>query len=148
MTGVMKMIHTLFPRTLLSVMAGVLMLALVPAPVSAQLQIKNEDVTIKFGIQGQFWADWNQDATAASAGSQGYQQNFFLRRARLMMGGNIGDNISFFFQTDDPKLGITPKNLATGFVLQDAWMEYKVNNHFQLSGGEMLIPFSRQGLQS
>src|SRR5579864_8824792 len=126
MTGVMKMIHTLFPRTLLSVMAGVLMLALVPAPVSAQLQIKNEDVTIKFGIQGQFWADWTQDATAASAGSQGYAQNFYLLRARLMMAGSIGNNINFFFQTDDPKLGLSPagstatKNLASGFVLQDA----------------------------
>jgi hypothetical protein len=147
-TGVTDMFHTFLKRTLLSVMAGGLMLALVPAPASAQLQIKNEDVTIKFGIQGQFWADWNQDATAASAGPQGYQQNFYLRRARLMMGGNIGDNISFFFQTDDPKLGITPKNLATGFVLQDAFMEYKVSNHLQIAGGEMLIPFSRQGLQS
>ena len=142
------MFHTLFQRTLLSVTAGGLMLALVPAPASAQLQIKNEDVTIKFGIQGQFWADWNQDATAASVGSQGYQQNFFLRRARLMMGGNIGDKISFFFQTDDPKLGITPKNLSTGFILQDAFMEYKVNNYLQIAGGEMLVPFSRQGLQS
>lgn len=142
------MSRTLFQRALLSVMACVLTLALVPAPASAQLQIKNEDVTIKFGIQGQFWADWTQDATAASAGAQGYQQNFYLRRARLMMGGNIGENISFFFQTDDPKLGITPKNMATGFVLQDAFMEYKVNSHLQIAGGEMLIPFSRQGLQS
>jgi hypothetical protein len=142
------MSNSLFQRTLLSVMTCGLMLALVPAPASAQLQIKNEDVTIKFGIQGQFWADWTQDATAASAGSQGYQQNFYLRRARLMMGGNIGDNITFFFQTDDPKLGITPKNLASGFVLQDAWMGYQVNKYLQISGGEMLIPFSRQGLQS
>ena len=139
---------TFFQRTLLSVSGCAVLLALASAPAYAQLQIKNEDVTIKFGIQGQFWADWNQDATAASAGSQGYQQNFYLRRARLMMGGNIGDNITFFIQTDDPKLGITPKNLATGFVLQDAFMEYKVNPHFQIAGGEMLIPFSRQGLQS
>ncbi|HXB69300.1 MAG TPA: porin [Candidatus Acidoferrales bacterium] len=142
------MFHTLFQRTLLSVSAGVLMLALVPAPASAQLQIKNEDVTIKFGIQGQFWADFNQDSTAASAGAQGYNQNFYLRRARIMMGGNIGDKISFFIQTDDPKLGITPKNMAQGFILQDAFAEYKVSNHLQLAGGEMLIPFSRQGLQS
>ena len=123
------MFNTLFQRALPGVTVCVLMLALVPAPASAQLQIKSEDVTIKFGVQGQFWADWNQDATAASAGSQGYQQNFFLRRARLMVGGNIGENLSFFFQTDDPKLGITPKNLATGFILQDAFMEYKVNPH-------------------
>lgn len=140
--------YTLPQRTLLSVMACVLMLTLVPVPASAQLQLKNEDVTIKFGIGAQFWADWTQDATAATAGAQGYQQNFYLRRARMMMGGTIGDNITFFFDTDDPKLGITPKNLSSGFVLQDAWMEYKVNTSLQISGGEMLLPSSRQALQS
>jgi hypothetical protein len=117
-------------------------------PLSAQLQLSSEDATIKFGIQGQFWADWTQDATAPSAGAQGYQQNFYLRRARIMVGGNIGDNVTYFFQTDDPKLGITPKNLASGFILQDAWVEYKVSGFLQLAGGEMLVPVSRQSLQS
>jgi hypothetical protein len=134
-------------RALLSATGWALMLG-AAAPASAQLQITNEDVSIKFGIQGQFWADWTQDATAPSAGAQGFQQSFYLRRARLMLGGNIGHNISFFVQTDDPKLGLTPKNLAAGFILQDAWMEYKVNNYLQIAGGEMMIPTSRQGLQS
>ncbi len=148
------MSKTLLRSTLPGVLICVLMLALVPAPASAQLQIKNEDVTLKFGIQGQFWADWTQDATAASAGPQGYAQNFYLLRARLMLGGSIGENISFFFQTDDPKLGLSPagssttKSLTTGFVLQDAWMEYKVNKYLQIAAGEMLVPVSRQALQS
>ena len=126
------MSNTLFQKTLFSVMVCAVMLALVPAPASAQLPVKSEDVTLKFGFQGQFWADWTQDATAASAGNQGYAQNFYLLRARLMFGGTIGDNISFFFQTDDPKLGLSPsgtaatKTLTTGnatspgFVIQDA----------------------------
>ena len=136
------------------------MLALVPAPASAQLQLKTEDITIKFGFQGQFWADYTQDATAPSAGNQGYAQNFYLLRDRLMFGGTIGNNISFFFDTDDPKLGLSPngtaatKTLTTanatspGFLIQDAWVAYKVNNHLELTGGEMLVPNSRQGLQS
>jgi hypothetical protein len=154
------MSNTFFQRTLLGVLVCVLMLALVPAPAQAQLQIKTEDISIKFGFQGQFWADWTQDATAASAGNQGYAQNFYLLRARLMFGGAIGDNINFFFQTDDPKLGLSPsgatstKTLTTGnatspgFVLQDAWVEYKFNPHLQIAGGEMLVPVSRQALQS
>lgn len=117
-------------------------------PGFAQFQLSNEDATIKFGVQGQFWADWTQNPTTSSTGGQGYQQNFYLRRARLMTGGSVGENITFFFQTDDPKLGITPKNLSAGFVLQDAWMEYRVNNYLQISGGEMMIPTSRQSLQS
>ena len=154
------MSNSFFQRTLLSVMVCALMLALVPVPASAQLQLKTEDITIKFGFQGQFWADYTQDATAASAGNQGYAQNFYLLRDRLMFGGTIGDNISFFFQTDDPKLGLSPsgsaatKTLTTGnatspgFLIQDAWAAYRVNTHLELSGGEMLVPVNRQSLQS
>ncbi|HLK65591.1 MAG TPA: hypothetical protein VKU19_19270 [Bryobacteraceae bacterium] len=151
------MSNTFLKRTLLGVIGCVLMLALAPAA-SAQLQVKSEDITLKFGFQGQFWADWTQDATAPSAGNQGYVQNFYLLRARLMFGGTIGNNINFFFQTDDPKLGYSPaggsKTMTTGtstspgFVLQDAWMEYKASTHLQIAAGEMLLPVSRQGLQS
>ncbi len=142
------MFRPLIQRTLPSVAAGILMLGLAPMPASAQLEIKNEDVSVRFGIEAQFWADWSQDATAPTASAQGYQQNFYLRRARFMMGGDIGENISFFFQTDDPKLGITPKNLAAGFIIQDAFIQYKFADYFQLAGGEMIVPFSRQALQS
>jgi hypothetical protein len=34
----------------------------------------------------------------------------------MIVGGDIGKDISFFVETDDPKLGIQPKNLATGFL--------------------------------
>ncbi len=149
-----------FQTTLFSVTVCASMLALVPTPASAQLQIQTEDITLKFGFQGQFWADYTQDSTAATAGNQGYAQNFYLLRDRLMFGGSIGKNITFFFQTDDPKLGLSPngsaatKTLTTGnatspgFLIQDAWAEYKVNRHLQIAGGEMLVPVNRQSLQS
>ena len=58
----------------------VLMLGIVSVPSSAQVVVKaSDDVSFKFGIQGQLWADWTQD----SSGTQGYQQNFYLRRARI-----------------------------------------------------------------
>jgi hypothetical protein len=113
-------------------------------PAGAQIVVKNEDVTFKFGVQGQLWADWTQD----SSGTQGYQQNFFLRRARIIVAGDVGKDISFFFETDDPKLGITPKNLATGFIIQDALMEWKPAKQFQVGGGLFIVPFTRNGLQS
>lgn len=117
--------------------------AVLAAPLSAQFQIKAEGADIKFGIQGQFWADWTQDPT-----SGGYVQNLYLRRARLLVGGDIGDNISFFFQTDDPKLGLTPKALGSGFLVQDAFVQWKPSHAFQLLGGLMLVPASRNALQS
>jgi hypothetical protein len=137
------MSNTRFSVTLLCVLIALLP-ALLPTPAAAQIVVKNEDVTFKFGVQGQLWGDWTQDST----GTQGYQQNFYLRRARLIVGGDIGKDISFFVETDDPKLGITPKNLASGFVLQDALLEWRPTKVFQIVGGMMIVPFSRNGLQS
>jgi len=102
-------------------------------------------MTVKFGFEGQFWADWTQGATP---GGQGYSQNLYMRRGRFMMGGDLGQNVSFFFETDDPNLGKTPKQLNTGFLIQDAFVQWKVNGALQIQGGEMLVPYSRQALQS
>jgi len=120
-----------------------LMLALSSVPLWAQIEIKNEDVDLKIGVQGQFWGDWNQNPETG-----GYAQSLYLRRGRLMFGGDISDDISFFFQTDDPNLGRTPKTLNSGFVIQDAFLEWKANNAFRVDGGLMLVPFARQALQS
>lgn len=117
---------------------------LAATPASAQIVVKNGDVDLRFGVLGQMWADWTQD----SSGARNYQQNFYLRRLRLITAGNIGKDISFFFETDDPKLGITPKNLATGFIVQDALMEWKPTNVFQVDGGLFIVPFTRNGQQS
>jgi hypothetical protein len=110
-----------------------------------QLELKNEDIAVRFGFQGQFWGDWTQDSTS---GTQGYQQNLYMRRGRLMMGGDIGKNVSFFIQTDAPNLGKNPKALNTGFLIQDAYVEWKASNKFSVMGGEMFAPFSRQQMQS
>jgi hypothetical protein len=133
------------PLCALAIAAGVW---LIPAPASAQIVIQNADETVrfKFGIQGQFWADWTQDSS--SAADQGYQQNLYLRRGRLILGGDIGDDISFFFQTDDPNLGKTPKNTSSGFLLQDAFLEWKPTKVIQFDAGFFLVPLSRNTLQS
>lgn len=133
----LRFLYTLF-------IGRMLMLAAISVPAFSQIVVKNEDVTFKFGVQGQLWADWTQD----SSGAPGYQQNFYLRRARLIVGGDIGKDISFFIETDDPKLGITPKNLASGFILQDAMLEWRPTKVFQVSGGLMFVPSSRNALQS
>ena len=133
-----------FPRGIQFGIGCVLMIGFVSVPSSAQMAVKNGDVTFKFGIQGQLWADWTQD----SSGTQGYQQNFYLRRARIIVGGDIGKDIEFFLETDDPRLGITPKNLASGFILQDAMLRWKPTKQFQVSGGLLFVPFGRNGLQS
>ncbi|HVR11054.1 MAG TPA: hypothetical protein VMW75_23625 [Thermoanaerobaculia bacterium] len=125
-------------------MALVLAALLLPVAANAQALIKvNDDVWFRFGIQLQGWGDWTQ-----SAENNGYAENLYLRRDRLLITGQVAPNVTFFFQTDDPNLGKAPKALTTGFLVQDALMEWKVADSFILGGGEFLVPFARNGLQS
>jgi hypothetical protein len=77
---------------------------------------------------------------------------------RFLVGATISPNVSFFFETDNPNLGRTvagnattpAKNLGTGFITQDAFVEWKPtgSNAFMIDGGLMLIPLCRNCLES
>ncbi len=106
----------------------------------------SEDINMRFGIQLQGWADWTQDAATG-----GTQENLFLRRARFLVGGQIARDVSFFFQTDNPNLGKstgTSKTISSGFIVQDAFLSWKINDAFILDGGLFIVPLSRNILQS
>lgn len=110
----------------------------------AQVMIKvNDNVFFRIGAQLQFWADSQQDPA-----NKGYADNLYIRRGRFLLTGQVAPNVTFFFQTDNPNAGKAPKNLGSGFILQDFWAEWKVNDAFALTGGEFLVPISRQGLTS
>jgi hypothetical protein len=40
------------------------------------------------------------------------------------------------------------KRWGSGLLVQDAFLEWKINNTFRVDGGIMLVPFSHNGLQS
>ncbi len=119
--------------------------AVAPPPLGAQIAVKSEEISARFGIQGQLWANWSQDPTGEVSG---YTQNLYLRRARLMAGGEIGNDITFFIQTDSPNLGKTPKSPTAGFMLQDAFLEWKASTPLRIDGGLFVVPLSRNSLQS
>ena len=126
---------------------------LVPSVAHAQAVIKvNDNVSFRFGMQLQAWADWLQDQGTGSATKPfdggGYGQNLFLRRARFLITGQMGPNLTFFFQTDNPNLGKAPKALTSGFVLQDGFFEWKLANEFMIDGGLYIVPFTRNELTS
>jgi hypothetical protein len=117
----------------------------VPRPAAAQAQAiirVNDDVWFRLGMQLNGWADWTQTAP-----TRGYAENLFLRRARFLVTGSVAPGVTFYLQTDDPNLGKAPKNLATGFIIQDAWMEWKIADAFALDAGQFIVPFSRNSLQ-
>jgi hypothetical protein len=129
-----------------------LTLALLPGLANAQAVIKVSDtVNFRLGIVLQAWFD-EQQLSNTTGGTAGWQQNIFLRRARFIVGGQLAKDVTFFFMTDNPNLGkavgATAKAPGTGFIIQDAFLEWKPANEFILDAGLILIPLCRNCLQS
>jgi hypothetical protein len=133
-------------------MIGLVLLSISAGVARAQVVVKvNDVVNFRLGFQIQPWLDWTQDPI-----SEGYQQSMFIRRVRLILAGNVAKDVSFFFQTDNPRLGNTigsatgAKNLNTGFLVQDAFGEWRVfgNDALILGVGKMIVGETRNTLQS
>jgi hypothetical protein len=108
--------------------------------------ITAEDVNMKLGVLGQFQADTIDDPVT---GDQ--TRNLFVRRLRLLFGGNIAKHITFFVETDAPNLGKTlagGKNITPSIIVQDAYGEFEVADELSIDAGLMFVPFSRNSLQS
>jgi hypothetical protein len=107
-----------------------------------------DNVMFRFGAVVQATYEGLQDQV-----STGYSQSFYLRRARFSVLANLPENISVFFQTDDPRLGYAnpsgTKNINSGFLIQDAWAQWNFLGHAAaLQGGLFLVPADRQILTS
>src|SRR5207302_7067997 len=80
-------------------------------PAAAQVLIKvSEDVNFKLGVLGQFQGDTLEDP-----GTGADTNNLFVRRLRLLFGGQVAKNVTFFVETDTPNLG---KTLPAGKNIQ------------------------------
>ncbi len=107
-----------------------------------------DNVVFRFGGLVQATYEALQDPN-----SEGYSQNFYLRRARFNVTANLPENISLFFQTDDPRLGYASnngqKNISSGLLIQDFYAQWNFLGHaMALQGGLFLIPTERQVLTS
>jgi hypothetical protein len=126
---------------------SIAVLFVVAAPAAAQVIVKaNDDVNFKLGVLGQFQAD-----TIDNPDDEPNTNNLFVRRLRLLFGGQVAKNVSFFIETDAPNLGkVLPggKNIQPSLFLQDAYAEFRVADAFMLDAGLMFVPFSRNSLQS
>ena len=129
------------------VLLALALLCFLPSPAVSQVQIKvNEDVNFKFGVLGQFQGEWLEDADG-----DGTQQNLFLRRARMLVAGQVAKNVTFFFETDVPNLGKTlsgDKNISPELIVQDFYGEFALHKAFALDVGLMFVPQSRNSIQA
>jgi len=129
--------------------AAVAVLALNAGTALAQWQIESKDgkASLKFGflVQPQMELLETADQTATST-------NLFIRRFRVLFGGNFTEKWSFFFETDSPNIG--KANLATGVkeagdvFIQDAYVTYNHSMAVKVDVGMIMLPHSRNGTQS
>jgi hypothetical protein len=81
----------------------------------------------------------------------GNSQDIFLRRLRVIVGGQITKKFSFFLETDSPNLG---KGTTAGtkgeerVYLQDAIFTYSFRPQLQIDAGMLLVAFSHNSGQS
>ena len=120
-------------------------------------EIKLADNTwFRFAVQIQAWAKMAQDRInvpqpdgTSSAG--GYAADFYCRRCRFFATGSLVKDVTFNFLFEagnfgkaDPVTGA--KSYAPPNVL-DAYVQVKFADYFYLSGGNILLPISRNGTQ-
>ncbi len=118
----------------------------------AQLQITSPDgqASIKFGILSQFQAE-----ALTTPNGNNTSMDLYVRRFRILFGGSIMKNLSFFAETDNPNLGkvgnsaagATAKGAGDTYI-QDAFMTYSFSEKFMIDGGMLLLPVSHNAEQS
>jgi hypothetical protein len=133
--------------SVLSAIGVVLALGL-PAAAQAQLSWTSKDgkSVFKVGLLGQLQAE------SLDTGASGEQaKNLFLRRARILLNYDFGDNLAVFLETDSPNLGKAgadgTKNAGDVFI-QDFVVSYKFDKALSLEAGMFLPAVSYNHVQS
>jgi len=140
----------MFRRPCIRAVAFVACGMLAPAVASAQAVIRaNDSVSVRIGFLAQMWADFTQNVRQDSS----VAQNLFIRRVRVIVGGQVGSKINVFLDTDSPNLGRTTstagKSLTSPVIVQDAWIEVKpgATNALLLTAGLQYVPLCRNCIQ-
>ncbi len=138
-----------YPVFRASLALGALMCAMPAA--HAQWEIKPTDgSSIKFGFLMQGRAD-SADVNLPD-GKQDTANDLYFRRLRLLAGGKLTDELSFFFETDSPNLGKANAAGVKGssdIYIQDFVVTYKPGGDaFNLDVGMLLDPVTYNSNQS
>jgi hypothetical protein len=93
----------------------------------------SDDSYLQLGFLGQVHATYSQDATD--------QEDIYLRRARIILSGQVTDGVKFFAETDNDNAG---KNGTTAVStdIQDAFVDVRLATNHWVEAGLILLPFS------
>jgi len=120
-------------------------LATLLAPVEAgAVKIEaREDVFVDVRYLLQPYVVLSNDPTASPA----FTSDFYIRRSRIILGGQVSPFVSFFMETDMPNWGKGGDWSNPTFFVQDALVSFNVHEAFKVSVGMLLIPFVHQAKQ-
>ena len=121
-----------------SALATVFVLAATSALAGPKWDI-SEDSYIQLGALGQVHASFTEDAAD--------EHDIYLRRARLILSGQVMDGLKFFMETDNDNAG---RNGTSGVStdIQDAFVEQRLAEGHYLQGGLLIVPFSFENAAS
>jgi len=77
-----------------------------------------------------------------------FSTDFFLRRSRLILDGQVSKYVGFFFDTDMPNWGKGGKWTDVPFIVQDAVATFNIHEAFKIDAGMLIVPFVHQFRQS
>jgi hypothetical protein len=110
-----------------------------------QLTSQDGKSSLKFGLLLQPQGEWIDTTTAEHT-----TENLYLRRFRILLGGKLGDKVTFFVETDTPNVGKAAadgtKSEANMYV-QDASITYSFTPSIMIDGGMLLLPLSHNAQQ-
>src|SRR5664279_2500639 len=104
--------HRALRTTARGLIAAFFLLAFGRAEAQAIIKV-NDNVNFKLGLLLQTQWDEQQIANSTNTATGGWQQNMLLRRARIILSGQVAPNVFFFVETDNPNLGKTTCLLYT-----------------------------------
>lgn len=144
-----------------TVLLAMLAVALFTMPVFAQdagvpklTYGPNQWLQVHFLLQAQYQSaaiwDKNEGETDSDAT---WDSTFKLRRARIILSGQVAKNVSFFVETDDYNRGGRGKAGAAGSsgegtFIQDAYVDFTIAPEFKIAMGMILLPFMHHNRQS
>lgn len=104
---------------------------------------KDATTTVKFLLQTQFQAEQN-----ATYNAKGWAADFFVRRARIILFGQVTPFVNYFVETDEPDYGKRGNNNPS-FFIQDAYITLHLyKDEVKLDTGMLLLPFSHNGREA
>jgi hypothetical protein len=130
----------------------VLALALLVTPAASyavKVPVPIDGVTLNVNVQLQTQLLANENGNASGSG---WSADVFVRRTRLLVNGDIGQNLSYLLQLDNANFG-KYGNYSGRAIVQDAWVGWAPTgisgpNVIFIDAGILLLPISHHLLES